>query len=295
MMQEMGMDFSQIEEIALRAGQPVIILAQQKEYYLGPCGTVRKKEDAVCASQSEITALLQIAGEYSLYAFEEEIKYGYLTVQGGHRIGICGRVVVKDGQIVRITHVNSINIRIAHEAKGCAKEVYEHLYENGRLMNTLIVSPPGCGKTTLLRECIRLISDGTGMHRPKRVSVIDERCEIAASYRGSPSNNVGMRTSILEGVRKSDGIELVLRAMSPQVIAVDEIGGKEDAKALLHAAYGGCVLFATAHGGSFADLTCRPGIRRLFKESIFERYVFIRMDAGGKRQYEIYDKERKCC
>lgn len=156
---------------------------------------------------------------FSVYAAEEQIRQGYLTIQGGHRIGICGEVILCDGKLQGIRKISSYNIRMAREVRGCAREIYPWLWEKERFLDTLIVSPPGLGKTTLLRDLVRLISDGTGIHRPLTTSLADERGEVAACISGIPQNDVGQNTDVMDGGSKTDTMIMLLRTMAPQVLS----------------------------------------------------------------------------
>ena len=236
-------------------------------------------------------------GEYaSLYAAEEELRQGFFTVRGGHRIGVAGRVILKDRQITGLKAASFLNVRVAHEIKGCADQVLPFLYVNGKFVSTLIVSPPGCGKTTLLRDLIRQVSDGSSQKAGKcsfsgvNVGVADERSELGACYQGVPQNDLGMRTDVLDGCPKSEGMLMLIRSMAPAVVAVDEIGGKEDIKAVEYVRNCGCALAATAHGNSLEELKERAGFRELLEEKTFERLVFLsrKRECRGKVEV-VYD------
>ncbi len=168
-----------------------------------------------------------------------------------------------------------MNIRFAHEVRGCADKVLPHLRRDGELLHTLIASAPGHGKTTLLRDCIRQISDGYGGYPGMTVGVVDERSEIAGSFRGVPGNDVGMRTDVLDGCPKAEGMMMLIRSMAPRVVAVDEIGSREDMAALAMAMNCGCVLLATVHGSSMEELKGRQVLGDLIASGLFERYVFL--------------------
>lgn len=216
-LQKMNLDVAGLQEIRLRAEQPAVILSHGKEYV---------SQTVIHRRQLEET--LAYLGNYSLYAYEEEIRRGYLSLPGGHRVGIAGRVVVEDGNIRTITAISSLNLRFAHQILGCADEVIPFLWQDGALQSTLIVSPPGKGKTTMLRDCIRQISNGTLIHPGMTVGLVDERSEIAGCSGGIPGNDVGIRTDVLDACPKAKGLMMLIRSMAPEVVAADEIGSQED-------------------------------------------------------------------
>lgn len=258
-------DMEQTEEIRLRCGQPVLLK--------GEGGQLRWLEGRISAADLRETVSLLSA--YSLYAFEEELKQGYLTIEGGHRVGFCGKAVMEHGEIRTLRQINALNIRIAREQKGWAEAILPFLMEDGYICHTLIVSPPGCGKTTLLRDIIRCLSEGM-----TTVGVVDERGELCPLRDGVPQMDVGPCTDILEGCPKAKGMVMLLRSMSPDVIAVDELGRQEDVAAVQEVLNCGVKLIATAHGSDFADIQTRPQLETLVEQEIFERYVFLSSRKG---------------
>lgn len=233
----------------------------------------------------ELEQLLEIASRASIHAVLDQLRRGYLTIEGGHRIGLCGTAVMERGEIRTLRQLSSASIRIARQVKGACAPVLDRLCPGGRLEDTLILSPPGMGKTTLLRDLIRAVSRGEGC-LPQRVSLADERGEVAALWGGVPQLEVGPRTDIVEGCPKDQGLMLLLRAMNPQVLAVDEITAPQDVAALEMAAGCGVTLLATAHGQGLADLRRRPLYRGMLEKKLFRRCVLIERE-GTERRYRV--------
>ncbi|MDD4715909.1 MAG: stage III sporulation protein AB [Oscillospiraceae bacterium] len=265
------------EEFRLRAGRGLSVQGPAGEYLV-------TNGQGLLVYQSDLRQVLEIATQASAHSALEQVKNGFFTVRNGHRIGLCGTAVVKDGEITNLKDFSSLAIRIAKEVPGICFPVVEELMEDGRFCNTLIVSPPGGGKTTFLRDLIRTLSDGTadGSIPALRVGLADERGEVAAMYCGLPQMNVGLHTDILDGCPKSDGMLLLLRSMNPQVLAADEITAPEDCDALEMAANCGVSLVATAHCADREELERRPMYRNLLISGVFSRLVIIRVE-NGKR------------
>ena len=284
-LQKMNLDVAGLQEIRLRAEQPAVILSHGKEYV---------SQTVIHRRQLEET--LAYLGNYSLYAYEEEIRRGYLSLPGGHRVGIAGRVVVEDGNIRTITAISSLNLRFAHQILGCADEVIPFLWQDGALQSTLIVSPPGKGKTTMLRDCIRQISNGTLIHPGMTVGLVDERSEIAGCSGGIPGNDVGIRTDVLDACPKANGLMMLIRSMAPEVVAADEIGSQEDLEAFTYAMRCGCVLFATVHGSSFRELLEKPVLKDLVRERLFSRYIFLKNgELPGQVEVIVNEEGKRLC
>ena len=266
-----------IREVRLRSNAPLIINNNGQEYYISNNGKfTRILIEAYYLTKNDIELFLSYVCQNSIYAYEEEIKKGFLTISGGHRIGIAGQVVLDtQGNIKTIKNISYLNIRIAHEVKGVSDEILPILYHNGRLLNTLIIAPPGCGKTTLLRDIIRQVSDGNLYGSPCQVSVVDERSEIAGCYRGIPQNHVGIRTDVLDACPKRIGMMMLLRTMSPQVMAIDELGGIEDVEALYHVVNAGCNILVTIHGEDIEEIRRKRYLNELLEEKVFKRYVIL--------------------
>ena len=255
---------SKLQEIRLRIGKPIVIVYNNKERILRK---IVEKED--------LMETLEYISKYSLYAFENEIKQGFITIGGGHRVGMTGQVLVENGEIKNIRHVSSMNVRISHEILNCADIIFPYITQKNMICNTLIVSPPRCGKTTLLRDLIRQISDGNQWVRGSTVGVVDERSELGGSYLGVPQNQLGLRTDVLDCCPKSEGMLLLVRSMAPQVIAVDEIGSAEDIHALEYAMHCGCRMITTVHGASMDEIREKPLFGNIIKTHQFQRYVVL--------------------
>ena len=269
-------DFERLQELRLRMNEPFIIRYDGKEYFVAENGSLTKEyEDAYEINAADIKETLEYISSFSLYAYEDEIRQGFITVQGGHRIGLAGKVVLEQGRVKSVKHISFINIRMSHEKKGCGTEIMPYIYEGNQICHTLIISPPGCGKTTLLRDIVRMISDGFKNHPGVSVGVVDERSEIGACYRGIPQNDVGIRTDILDCCPKAEGMLMLIRSMSPAVIAVDEIGKREDIDALAYVMNCGCQMLATVHGASVDDVKNKPILRKLVEEKLFKRFIVL--------------------
>ena len=234
----------------------------------------------------ELETLCDLATEFSRYAAAETLREGYLSVRGGFRVGLCGTAVMKDGANTNLKNFSSAVVRIAREKRGIADELAPKLFPDGEFASTLILSPPGGGKTTLLRDLVRRLSEGVEGCGPRRVSLIDERGEVAVMYRGEPQMDVGPHTDVLDACPKALGIPIVLRAMNPQIIAVDEITVREDLKAAAMAAGCGVRLLATIHAADVEELTQKPLYRQLLEDRVFRLAVrIVRTEAG--RAYEV--------
>ena len=263
------------EEFRLRAGRPLSILLPEGERSLGDTVTPEDLED-----------LCDLATDYSRYAAEETLRQGYLSVRGGFRVGLCGTAVMKDGANTALRDLSSAAVRIAREHRGIGEDIVSRLFREGRYQNTLLLSPPGGGKTTLLRDLVRCLSTG-GPGRPGlRVSLIDERGEVAVMVRGKPEMDVGPWTDVLDACPKALGIPMALRAMNPQVIAVDEITAEADLHAAVQAAGCGVGLLATIHAAGIEELRQRPLYRQLLSEGVFRLAVCIRRSTDG-RMYKV--------
>lgn len=295
--QEVAKRAKRLQEIRLRAGMPISILVDNREYFVDmPGRIVDMPEKAAKPSPEELEGMLGHLCRYSIYAFADEIRQGFLTVRGGHRVGLAGQVILDgEGRIKNMKYIRYLNIRIAHQIRGAADGLMPRLFEEGRVMSTLLISPPGGGKTTMLRDIIRQVSDGTVYGRGVNVSVVDERSEIAGSYLGVAQNDVGIRTDVLDGCPKVEGMMRLIRSMAPQVLAVDEIGSLADAQALQMAGGCGCKLLATIHGGSMEEVRQKNYMRYMIEQRLFERYVMLDRRQGVCRIAGIYDGEGKPC
>ncbi|MDD3219327.1 MAG: stage III sporulation protein AA [Lachnospiraceae bacterium] len=271
-----SLNWEQVYEIRLRAGGPLILLYREREMFLNGQGRLTERiEESYQVSIEEVEATMGYVANYSLYAYEEELKQGYLTIQGGHRVGVAGKTIVEASRVKGVQYISCINIRLAHEVKDCARQVLPFIWDKDSVYHTLIISPPRCGKTTLLRDLIRLISNGTKDKKGRTVAVIDERSEIAGCYHGVPQNDLGVRTDVLDGCPKTEGMMMAIRSMSPEVIAVDELGVYEDVHAVESVVNCGCKLLATVHGSSIEDIQEKPLFQRLMQERIFQRYILL--------------------
>lgn len=273
-------EWETLQEIHIRNGRSVVLVINGKKIMPDQSGQV--------VGGREFREILESISNYSLYAFEEEIRKGYLTIPGGHRVGVAGRVLLDQGQVRTIRHITFLNIRVSHEILGCADRVMPYLFERDRFLSTLIVSPPGAGKTTLLRDIVRQTATGGKMFTAKNVSVIDERSEIAGCYMGVPQRDVGIHCDVLDACHKQEGIGMMLRSMAPEVIAVDEIGAMRDYEALTTVLTSGCALLATVHGNSFQHIREKPQLKRMLEERMFERILFLQGGEPG-RGMAIYD------
>lgn len=287
-------EFDQLQEIRLRMNAPLIIVYNNKETFISEDARfVDNPSKAVQITKNEIRETMEYISNYSLYAFEDEIKQGFITINGGHRIGIAGKIIIEDDVIKGMKHISFINIRLAHQVKGCADRVLPYLVnqEGNGIYHTLIISPPRCGKTTLLRDIIRQLSNGSRYLAGMSIGVVDERSEIGACYMGIPQNELGIRTDILDCCPKAKGMMMLIRSMSPQVIAVDEIGSREELEAIDYVIGCGCKLIATVHGSSIEDIRSKPILSELVKKKLFERYIILSnlMEIGHLE--EIYDTD----
>ncbi|WP_418792349.1 stage III sporulation protein AA [Phosphitispora sp. TUW77] len=289
-----GEILNQIEEIRLRYGKPLIIGLTREDVMVTSLGQVTTvPEFAYMVTDQDMKRTVQLISGSSIYAFEEELKNGFITIRGGHRVGISGKVVVDRGKVKTIKYINGLNIRVAREVAGAADTVLPYLVDpvSGEFSHTLIISPPRCGKTTLLRDIVRQVSSGIPKLNFKGVpvGVVDERSEIAGCYHGIPQKDIGNRTDVLDGCPKAEGMMMLIRAMGPRIIAADEIGRQEDAAALEEALNGGIKVLTTAHGSGREEISQRPVLRYIIEQRIFERLIILGRSRGVGTIEDIID------
>lgn len=290
-----------VEEIRVRESRPLEISWADRYAFISERGQMITQEAlAYKPTRQDCLTLLEILTNHSLYTFEEELRRGYITVSGGHRVGLAGRTILDQGQVKQIRDVSSFNIRIAREIQGVGQEILPYLVEQsmGNIHHTLIISPPQQGKTTLIRDLARLISRGEWGARNsslsgKKVGIVDERSELAACVKGVPRFDLGPRTDVLDGCPKAEGMMMMIRSLSPEVLIVDEIGRTEDADAIHEAVHTGIRVLATAHGASYEDVRRRPVLRQLMEERVFMKYVILQRRKGAPASFRILDQEGK--
>ncbi|HEY2422394.1 MAG TPA: stage III sporulation protein AA [Neobacillus sp.] len=262
----------ELEEIRIRINRPMEIMLKGAPRFLS---YIIRPEDAL--------HLLNKISHFSIYTLEEELKRGYITVSGGHRIGLAGKVILEEGKVKAIRDISSFNIRIAREKVGISEPIVPYIFQGG-WMHTMVIGPPQTGKTTLLRDIARMISSGipTKGIQASKVGIVDERSEIAGCVNGIPQLTFGHRLDVLDACPKAEGMMMMIRSMSPDVLVVDEIGRKEDAEAIQEAVHAGIKLIMTTHGTSIDEIKNRPSLKAILADRIFQRFIVLsRMDGPG--------------
>ncbi|QHW30290.1 stage III sporulation protein AA [Paenibacillus rhizovicinus] len=281
---------NELEEIRIRECRPLEIGTSRGFWFLSPKGQpLDRPEEAYKPSTDICRKLLERVTNHSLYAMEEELRRGYITVAGGHRIGLAGRTVLEGGIVRGIRDIAAFNVRIAREVVGASSGLLPKLLDHKRqtLLSTLVIAPPQQGKTTLVRDLARAASSGAWAHPSaagwpgRKVGIIDERSEIAACIRGVPTFDVGPRTDVLDACPKAEGMMMMLRSMSPEIMIVDEIGREEDAAAILDASHAGVAVIATAHALDLEDARARPVIGKLLDAGAFQICAQLQRNGSG--------------
>lgn len=266
--QENNKIIDELQEIRMRTDRPIILKLREKDLIL-----------QYKIPQSEILQILERLCENSIYAYKNQICEGFITVKGGHRVGLTGSCVIENRKIVNVKYISSLNFRIAREVLNCSTRVLREIIdiENKSIHNTILVAPPGRGKTTILRDAIRRLSNGIEEinFKGKTCGVVDERGEIAAMYKGVPQNDVGIRTDIIENVNKNQGIHMLVRTMAPEIIACDEIGSSDDIEAIHYALYSGVKGLFTMHGKNIEDIKNNKPIYELIENREIQKVVFL--------------------
>ena len=258
----------ELKEIRLRVGKPIILKLRNIDLII-----------EYKTKQSDILQTVERLCNNSIYAYKNQICEGFITCKGGHRVGITGTAVVENNKVLNLKYITSINFRIAREIKNCSNKILSEVIdrENNTIFNTLLVSPPGRGKTTMLRDVIRRISNGIPEinFKGKTCGVVDERGEIAAMHQGIPQNEIGIRTDVIENISKEKGIKMLIRSMAPEIIACDEIGTKEDIEAIKEAMTSGVKGIFTMHGKTIEDIKNNKKINELVETKQIEKVIFL--------------------
>ncbi|HOB20647.1 MAG TPA: stage III sporulation protein AA [Candidatus Atribacteria bacterium] len=281
-----------LEEIRVRENRPLMICSRGRDYFVSREGRlVQNADDSYIVTHDDTNCLLQLISDYSIYAFDEEIRNGYITLRGGHRVGMAGKAVLENGRVKTLKYINSFNIRISREIIGAADKAMKYITYDNQVFHTLVLSPPQMGKTTLLRDVSRKLSDGYLGFRGLKTVIVDERSEIAGCFRGVPQRQVGVRTDVLDGCPKADGIMMAIRSMSPRVIITDEIGRPEDAVAVEEALNAGIKIIASAHASSLTDALTRPVLSSLLTKKTFERVIVLGDSLGVGTMEKVYGSD----
>lgn len=269
-----------LEEIRIRLERPIELVLKEGNKFI-----------PMIVHQNHLSHMVGILTQFSIYMMEEELRRGYVTIKGGHRIGIAGKVVTDGGKVKLIRDISSLNIRIAKEKKGIANKLIPYLYDRN-WKNTMIIGPPQTGKTTLLRDLARLISSGEKELSvlSNKVGIVDERSEIAGCANGVPQFTFGSRLDVLDACPKAEGMMMLIRSMSPEVLVVDEIGRDEDVYAINEAINAGVQVIVTVHGYSFNDLKLRKNINTLLQMKVFDRFLVLSRESGPGTVTQILDK-----
>ncbi|NME94840.1 stage III sporulation protein AA [Clostridium cochlearium] len=277
-------NFKNIQEIRIRAEKPIIVKEGSNEVITNYMATLE-----------DISSIVKRMSSYSIYAYDDEIKQGYITIKGGHRVGICGKCVLDGEKVKTIKYPASLNIRICREVEGCSNKILPYVLKSSMVENTIIISPPNCGKTTLLRDIAKNLSNGIKRLnlRGVKVCVIDERSEIASCVNGVPQLNIGLRTDVLDSCPKSQGIMMAIRSMSPEVIVCDEIGSREDIESIIKAMNSGVKLITTVHGYDVEDIYEREVFKEAIENKVFQKAIVLSGRKGVGTVEYIYSFEEK--
>ena len=270
--------FKELVEIRFGINKPLCLFFQNSLVFITKNGEFTDDyKSAFYTTKEMVEGSLQLMCENSIYAMSEKLKSGFLTLPGGHRAGICAHTVCEGGKIVSIRDISAISIRIAHQCIGFAEKIIDEITDGKHIKNTLVISPPRCGKTTLLRDIARLLGGGKFLFK---TAIVDERSEIAAMYKGKAYNDVGFLTVVMDNCPKAEGILMLLRSMTPDVIITDEIGGDDDVYAIRNLINAGVKIICSCHGYDEEDASRRGRLGELIKQRIFEKIIILSAREG---------------
>lgn len=286
-----SLNFNYINEIRLRANKPIVINVMGKNKFLTNVGLSEDVDNAIMCNYSTINETLKRACDYSLYSVHDQLKKGFITIKGGIRIGVCGEVVEDNGNVCTIKNINSLNIRIPHKVKNCSLKAYLHVVHNNCIRNTLVISPPGAGKTTFIRDLVEQIST---RNPTINILVVDERSEISATSDGSQMLNIGPSCDIYTNCAKSFAFENGIRSMKPNVIITDEINLENDLNAIRQAISSGVSVIATIHANDIYELKSKPKFDSILRDKLFDRFIVL-SESNGPGTYEGIFNENLVC